>query len=83
LELPKHSRIRSANGRARSGPNQRALKKVIKKRDECWNCGRGLGIRKPVILSSAQIERAFAVWPQVEPALRVPHSEREYRGHCK
>jgi HTH-type transcriptional regulator / antitoxin HigA len=30
-------------------------------------------------MSTAQIERAFAAWPQVEPALRVPRTEREYR----
>ena len=30
-------------------------------------------------MSTAQIEKAFEVWPQVEPTLRVPHNEREYR----
>jgi HTH-type transcriptional regulator / antitoxin HigA len=34
-------------------------------------------------MSSAQIEKAFAVWPQVEPALRVPHNEKEYRQLVK
>lgn len=34
-------------------------------------------------MSSAQIEKAFAVWPQVEPALCVPHNEREYRKLVK
>jgi HTH-type transcriptional regulator/antitoxin HigA len=24
-------------------------------------------------------EKAFAAWPQVGPALRVPHNDREYR----
>ena len=36
-----------------------------------------------MIMSSAQIEKAFAVWPQVEPTLRVPHSDREYRQLVK
>jgi HTH-type transcriptional regulator/antitoxin HigA len=34
-------------------------------------------------MSTAQIEQAFAAWPQVEPALRVPHTEREYRELVK
>ena len=34
-------------------------------------------------MSSAQIEKAFTVWPQVEPTLRVPHSDREYRQLVK
>ena len=34
-------------------------------------------------MSSAQIERALQVWPQVEPTLRVPHNEREYRQLVK
>lgn len=29
------------------------------------------------------MERAFAVWPQVEPTLRVPHNDREYRQLVK
>jgi len=36
-----------------------------------------------MFLSTAQIEKAFAVWPQVEPALRVPHNERECRQLVK
>ena len=34
-------------------------------------------------MSSAQIEKAFQVWPQVEPTLRVPHNDREYRQLVK
>ena len=34
-------------------------------------------------MSSAQIEKALQVWPQVEPTLRVPHNEREYRQLVK
>lgn len=34
-------------------------------------------------MSSAQMEKAFAVWPQVEPTLRVPHNDREYRHLVK
>jgi HTH-type transcriptional regulator/antitoxin HigA len=34
-------------------------------------------------MSAAQIEKAFAAWPQVEPALRVPRTEREYRQMTK
>ena len=34
-------------------------------------------------MSTAQLNKAFAVWPQVEPALRVPHNEREYRQLVK
>ena len=29
------------------------------------------------------MEKAFAVWPQVEPTLRVPHNDREYRHLVK
>lgn len=29
-------------------------------------------------MSTAQIEKAFEAWPQVEPALRVPRNDREY-----
>jgi len=36
-----------------------------------------------MIMSTAQIEKAFQVWPQVEPTLRVPHNEREYRQLVK
>ena len=34
-------------------------------------------------MSTAQIEKAFQAWPQVEPTLRVPHSDREYRQLVK
>lgn len=34
-------------------------------------------------MSTAQMEKAFAVWPQVEPTLRVPHNDREYRQLVK
>ena len=34
-------------------------------------------------MSTAQIEKAFAVWPQVEPTLRMPHNDREYRQLVK
>ncbi len=34
-------------------------------------------------MSTSQIEKAFAVWPQVEPTLRVPHNDREYRQLVK
>ena len=30
-------------------------------------------------MSTTQIEKSLQAWPQVEPALRVPHNEREYR----
>jgi HTH-type transcriptional regulator/antitoxin HigA len=33
--------------------------------------------------NTRQIEKAFAVWPQVEPTLRVPHNDREYRQFVK
>lgn len=29
------------------------------------------------------MERAFAAWPQVEPALHVPRNDREYRQLVK
>jgi HTH-type transcriptional regulator/antitoxin HigA len=29
------------------------------------------------------MEKAFAAWPQVEPALRVPRTDREYRQLVK
>jgi len=32
-----------------------------------------------VMMSAAQLEKAFKAWPQVEPALRVPRNERQYR----
>jgi len=34
-------------------------------------------------MSTTQIEKAFAVWPQIEPAPRVPHNDREYRQLVK
>ena len=34
-------------------------------------------------MSSAQIEKALQVRPQIEPTLRVPHNEREYRQLVK
>jgi len=36
-----------------------------------------------MIMSTAQMEKAFEAWPQVEPALRVPRNEREYRRLVK
>ena len=32
---------------------------------------------------TSQMEKAFEAWPQVEPALRVPRNEREYRQLVK
>lgn len=34
-------------------------------------------------MSTAQIEKAFKAWPQVEPALHVPRTDREYRNLVK
>ncbi|GDY22856.1 hypothetical protein LBMAG56_42030 [Verrucomicrobiota bacterium] len=34
-------------------------------------------------MSAAQIEKTFAAWPQVEPTVRVPHNDREYRQLVK
>jgi hypothetical protein len=34
-------------------------------------------------MTTAQIEKAFAAWPQVEPTLRVPHNDREFRQLVK
>ena len=34
-------------------------------------------------MSTAQMGKAFAVWPQVEPTLRAPHNDREYRQLVK
>jgi HTH-type transcriptional regulator / antitoxin HigA len=39
--------------------------------------------RQVDIMSTAQIEKASAVWPQTEPTLRVPHNDREYRQFVK
>ena len=36
-----------------------------------------------MVMSTAQMEKAFQAWPQVEPALRVPRNEREYRQLVK
>jgi len=33
---------------------------------------------KEIDMSTAQLNKAFAVWPQVEPAVRVPHNGGEY-----
>ena len=30
-------------------------------------------------MSTAEIKNVFATWPQVEPAIHVPHTDREYR----
>ena len=40
-------------------------------------------MERKVAMSTAQIEKAFAAWPQVEPALHVPRNEREYRQLVK
>lgn len=40
-------------------------------------------MERELIMSTAQIEKAFQAWPQIEPALRVPHSEPEYRRLVK
>lgn len=40
-------------------------------------------MERKIVMSTAQIEKAFQVWPQVEPTLRVPHNEREYRQLVK
>jgi HTH-type transcriptional regulator / antitoxin HigA len=34
-------------------------------------------------MSKTQIKEALNAWPRVEPALRVPHSDREYRELVK
>jgi len=34
-------------------------------------------------MSTAQMEKVFAAWPQVEPALHVPRTEREFRRLVK
>ena len=36
-----------------------------------------------MIMSTLQLEKALAAWPQVGPALRVPHNDREYRRLVK
>jgi HTH-type transcriptional regulator/antitoxin HigA len=35
------------------------------------------------MISSVETEKAFGMSPQVEPTLRVPHNEREYRQLVK
>ena len=39
--------------------------------------------KKSKVMSTAQIEKAFKAWPQVEPALRMPRNDREYRNLVK
>ena len=34
-------------------------------------------------MSAVQINEALETWPQVEPTLRVPHNDREYRQLVK
>ena len=34
-------------------------------------------------MSDAQMEQVFAAWPQVEPAIHVPRTDREYRQLVK
>ena len=34
-------------------------------------------------MSKAQLNEALSAWPRVEPVLRVPHTEREYRQLVK
>ncbi len=36
-----------------------------------------------LVMSTAQMEKAFAAWPQIEPAIHVPHNERQYRQLVK
>ncbi len=40
-------------------------------------------MEREIGMSTAQIEKAFAAWPQVEPALHVPRTDREYRKLVK
>jgi HTH-type transcriptional regulator/antitoxin HigA len=40
-------------------------------------------MEEKIVMSTAQIEKAFKAWPQVEPTLHVPHNEREYRQLVK
>ncbi len=35
------------------------------------------------MMSTAQMGKVFAVWPQVEPTLHAPHNNREYRQLVK
>ena len=34
-------------------------------------------------MSITQMEKAFAAWPQIEPAIHVPRTDREYRNLVK
>ena len=34
-------------------------------------------------MSVAQMEKIFALWLQIEPAIHVPRTDREYRGLIK
>ena len=36
-------------------------------------------MEREIVMSTAQIEKAFAVWPQIEPTLRMPHNDRKCR----
>ena len=40
-------------------------------------------MERAIIMSTTQIEKAFHAWPQVEPIMRVPHNDREYRQLVK
>ena len=40
-------------------------------------------MERELTMSTTQMEKAFAAWPQVEPALRVPRTDREYRQLVK
>ncbi len=40
-------------------------------------------MEREIVMSTAQIEKAFAVWPQIEPTLRMPHNDRECRQLVK
>jgi HTH-type transcriptional regulator/antitoxin HigA len=40
-------------------------------------------MEREIVMSTTQVEKAFAVWPQIEPALRMPHNNREYNELVK
>lgn len=40
-------------------------------------------MEREITMSNAQMERALAAWPQVEPALHFPRNDREYRRLVK
>lgn len=40
-------------------------------------------MEREIDISTAQIEKAFEAWPQVESTLRVPHNDRGYRKLVK